>query len=855
MSSEINKPTLYIIINNHFDLTWRRCWQRPFTFKGQTFISYTDIETDYLQDNIGLAKTCPDYKFEAESALVVQKAIERRPELLLELQALAREGRFAITGGGEAIVDSNMITGESLLRNYVDGLLWVEQVFGQKTQLAVRNDAFGNSAQLPQILRGVEIAWATGMSYSPAEGLYWRGLDGSTILHQTLPVVAQGGGFVKYPPCATCHGSGEIEGAPCPTCFGRGIDPNLRAALPETPDADAVRRFGAGLVWITPEELLPNPELLHWVEAMQKDYDVHFALEEDVLPAIRPWLDAVDHPEEDLVHPGLELNPNNSGCLVTRIHTKQTVRRQEYALFAAEALSVMAALKGAVYPKEHLQHIRQNQYFTMFHDAITATHVDPAYQELLDIYQTIDQDTAALRADALDYLLQPGLSGEVSVINPTGESVTALCHIPVDVVPTAFVDEKGETFPVLDIYRSPAGEVNVDILVHNVPPFSAVSLEPVDTDEAQEDMTSLPYPLIENSRFRILADAHGLLSVFDKVLGRDILVSGDYRPGELILEHDEGSPWATLNPDQQRIRLADYTHLTAAASRPGLQRLTFSIVTPHEIGYSGSALSAELTVTLVEGLERIDFSLHAAWGAFNHRLRVAMPVPLHGPCQHRYEIPYGVITRQPYTPSFRWAGANGDWPAINWAGVEQVDMSVALFNQGTPSYRIENAGNTETILLSLLRSPCIPTYLHEPYFYTMTDYDGMRDEGDHDFSFAVSAYPTPFAESPVVLDANAYNAGLLVAPGHAMLPPLPALASSVARISAVKWAEANDGLVLRLVEFRGQGGEVVLKLPFPVKSAEKVNLLERQGESIPLIDQSVSMTLRPWEIATVKLVL
>jgi alpha-mannosidase len=62
-----------------------------------------------------------------------------------------------------------MIHGESLVRNYVDGLLWVEENFGQKTRLAVRNDAFGNSAQLPQILaRMRNCKWATGMSYSPA---------------------------------------------------------------------------------------------------------------------------------------------------------------------------------------------------------------------------------------------------------------------------------------------------------------------------------------------------------------------------------------------------------------------------------------------------------------------------------------------------------------------------------------------------------------------------------------------------------------------------------------------------------------------------------------------------------------
>ena len=165
------KPILYCIVNNHFDLTWRRCWQRPFTSHGQSFVSYVDLETYYLLDNIALAQQDTGYKFEAESVQVVRKFLVRYPEHLATLQQLGREGRFAVTGSGEAIVDANMILGESLVRNYVDGLLWVEKNFGRKTRLALRNDAFGNSAQLPQILRGCEIAWATGMSYSPAQGL------------------------------------------------------------------------------------------------------------------------------------------------------------------------------------------------------------------------------------------------------------------------------------------------------------------------------------------------------------------------------------------------------------------------------------------------------------------------------------------------------------------------------------------------------------------------------------------------------------------------------------------------------------------------------------------------------------
>ncbi|HEX9017537.1 MAG TPA: glycosyl hydrolase-related protein, partial [Anaerolineaceae bacterium] len=626
------------------------------------------------------------------------------------------------------------------------------------------------------------------------------------------------------------------------------------ASLPERVPPEAFKPLGAAIISISPEELLPNPELLHWAAQMRQDYDVRFALEEDVLSLVKPWLDGLDHPAPEQLHPGVELNPNNSGCLVTRIRTKQEVRRQEYALFTAEALVVMAALKGAEYNHAALLRIRQDQYFTMFHDAITATHIDAAYQELLDFYDSIDQSTAAYRGTALASLVRPAATGMFSVVNASGQPVTALCTAHVDAPPSAFIDAAGNTLPILETRRMDGSGFEVDFLAKAVPPFSAAAIQFV-TNVAEDAFQPLPQPVIENSRFRVQADDHGLTSVFDKALAREILVSGSYRPGELVLEHDEGSPWATLSDDQRRYNLNGYTQLVGSEKGEGLQRLVFNITAPREMGFAGGALSATLVVSLVEGLEQVIFKLHVSWHAFNHRLRVAMPVPASGTCQHRYEVPYGILTRQPYTPTFRWAGANGDWPAINWAGVEQPGMSVALFNKGIPSYRIEHSGATETILLSVLRAPCIPTYLHEPEYYSMTAYDGMRDEGEHDFEFAISAYAQPFAQSSVVLDGEAYNAGLLVVPGEAQLPPMPALDSACARIAALKWAEAGDGLVLRVVEFRGLGGDATLKLPFTPKSAEKVNLLERQAESLPVLNQGVRLSLRPWEIATLKLIL
>ncbi|RPJ38535.1 MAG: hypothetical protein EHM21_16730, partial [Chloroflexi bacterium] len=506
---------------------------------------------------------------------------------------------------------------------------------------------------------------------------------------------------------------------------------------------------------------------------------------------------------------------------------------------------------------QQLKHIRQDQYFTQFHDAVTATHVDPAYAELEKQWQAIDRETATFQQATLEVLAPAqNETGCLSVINTAGHPITGLCKAVIanDSGNAALEDAGGRPARIVESHPLGGGLLEVTFLAESVPPFSSrlYRILPAGSENLPLDHSTAP--VIENRRFRVQADTHGLVSVFDKMLGREILVSDGYRPGELILEHDEGSTWATLTDDQRRVRLAPYTTLQRVEKSPSVQRLVFSVNTPREMGLSGKCLGAQVIVNLVEDLERVDFQVHADWECFNQRLRVAMPVSKSGECQHWYEIPYGMLERKPYETSFCWIGANGDWPAINFAGVEQPGLSVAMFNQGIPSYRIEaGSGESEVMLLSLLRSPAIPTYLHEPDYYSMTEYDGMRDSGEHDFNFAISAYTQPLTASSVVLDADGYQAPLITAAGETHLPVMPQLEPGIARISSVKWAEDGSGLVLRLVEFRGQGGQVSLRLPDNTHTADRVNLLERQPEPLPIQNQEIHLNLRPWEIATVRI--
>ncbi|MGD0093156.1 MAG: glycosyl hydrolase-related protein, partial [Planctomycetota bacterium] len=769
---------------------------------------------------------------------------------------LAAARRFAVTGAGENIVDSNMVLGESLVRNFLLGLLWVEEKLGQRTQLGVRNDAFGNSAQIPQIFRGCEIAWVTGFSYSPCRKSYWRGLDGSIICCASLPGIGSAREAAKCRPCMACGGSGKEakNSRACRSCRGRGIEATP-AVFPEQLDIQRLRERGCGVISMGYEENLPNPEVIARAHTLRRKYDVRFAIQEDFLatPWLRDMVARVDNPPPADLCTDPELNPNNSGTWVTRIQLKQTCRELEYKLLEAEGLSTLAALQGAKYPREELDSAWRTLLFTMFHDAITATHVDAAYDELQEMNRQLHRFTQKRWRQAGKVLLKPA-KDRICVLNMTGGPATGWVHASLPASsPLVVRDQDGHEVPTQTARNKRTA--GVWFVAKDVPPFGARIYSVVPRRTGPPIRRQLREPVIENERFRIKADTHGIVSVYDKLLKREILKPGVYRPGELVVERDTGSPWATLEADCSRMGLAEYTTLKDAQAEPTWQSLGFRIELPYfskAPWARGWKLSGIVDLTLHSGLERVLVYTSLHWDSHNGRVRVAFPVPARG--KHYYGIPYGMLERQPYQGDFNnWAGANGDWPAVNWAGLQARGFSFALLNKGIPSYRLEedHKGGT-TMWLSLLRSPAVPTYLHEPQFYSMTAYDGMRDAGYHDFSYAITAYDKPFAESDVVNDAEGYNARLIVQPGVARLPQAPQCLSDHVRISALKMAEQGEGPIVRLWEYRGRGGDAAVRFPETVRSVSKVNLLERQPQPLEVRDGTVRFAVRAWEIATLR---
>uniref|UniRef100_A0A674K851 Alpha-mannosidase 2C1 n=1 Tax=Terrapene triunguis TaxID=2587831 RepID=A0A674K851_9SAUR len=116
------------------------------------------------------------------------------PGLYAQIQDYAKEGRFIPVGGTWVEMDGNLPSGESMVRQFLQGQRFFQQQFGKLCSEFWLPDTFGYSAQLPQLMRGCGIRWflTQKLSWSlvntfPHSTFFWEGIDGSQVLTHFPP--------------------------------------------------------------------------------------------------------------------------------------------------------------------------------------------------------------------------------------------------------------------------------------------------------------------------------------------------------------------------------------------------------------------------------------------------------------------------------------------------------------------------------------------------------------------------------------------------------------------------------------------------------------------------------------------
>ena len=137
-----NGPLLHVTPHSHFDVIWRR----PFAW-------YTTRRAQIYRRALDLLEQRPDFRYSFCQALPLQLFLRQHPREKKRFTRFLAEGRLEIIGGPWTIPDLNLSSGESILRNQLQGLRWFKRTFGLTITTACMEDAFGIPASLPRLLR------------------------------------------------------------------------------------------------------------------------------------------------------------------------------------------------------------------------------------------------------------------------------------------------------------------------------------------------------------------------------------------------------------------------------------------------------------------------------------------------------------------------------------------------------------------------------------------------------------------------------------------------------------------------------------------------------------------------------
>jgi alpha-mannosidase len=762
-------PTILIAGHNHFDPTWRRCFDRPATYNGVTVRSYADIEELVMKAWLALAGR--GYTQNEGQAVIWRMHLGRNPGDLPRLQAEVKAGRLAVMMAGETVQDSNLPIAEGLVRNFLVAMPLYRQLCGEDhpaLAAAWLEDAFGNSANYPQVLRGVGCRAAWRITYRSVLEEVWVGIDGTAIAcldhlpnHSVSP-------FDKHPPCPACQGAG------CPACdrTGMALSPMLNRELVLAQAVAGIDRLlsGAGadkdrldlqgggsgpadgaFLTISGEEPIPSAAVCDVVAELQQRYAGKARLVwgsyADVLARHLPRLEALVAARQGGT-PTPDLNPAMPGCMVTRIALKQRPRQIGHLLTAAESILANAAWKAGrpVAQPAELSEAWRLTAFCQFHDAITGTLIDSAARELHDFLD---------RAEAIARVTVPAA---VPAAEPAWRPV----------------------------------------------PGNAGSLR--------------------LGRFELAFDRKGLTSVL--VDGRDLHGEQRFSPhgdrlriGELVLESDFGDAWGT--------RIASLGSPWMPSNARPLGEFNVLVETADgAVRWSGSYRGGHRKVRRLEWTQTVRLSACGRflawttdidWDAESKRIRAVFPVADPGD-RALYEIPFGFLERRfdvsqiDYT---QWRGNLQEYPTQHWAMKPMAGGGAcALLTRGLPCVRWM-PGRFD---LSLLRSPEAEFCQVEQVHYEFWDTDGMRDAGRHRLEYAW--WPEPKGLTPAALTeaGYAYNREGWQAPPFAIAGAVIA--------TAWKPAEDGDGWILRLQETAGAPTTVELRFA-EERTVTPTDLLER----------------------------
>ncbi len=798
--------------HSHIDTAW--LWPIRETIRkcGRTFSTAARLMEQY-----------PDFHFSCSQPQLYAYTRKHFPKLYEDIRKWVKKGRWETTGGMWVEADCNTTSGESLVRQMLHGITYMQKEFGTRPRSLWLPDVFGYSGALPQILQRCgmpyfftcKLHWQSRNPF-PDHLFWWRGIDGSKVLAH-IPLLWNGYNSDSEPAHLRQNWGNYLQKA-------------------EFDEVLVPYGFGDGGGGVT-------PYMLEFAERA-KDFP---GLPRCRQAGAEEWFSQVEKQAPTLpVWDGELYLETHRGTYTTQGPTKRANRMNELRFRDAEIYSVLASAFGAKLPRQELRDGWDTILLHQFHDILPGSSIGEVYTETIADHARIAEIGDRLIEKGLKALaaqIKPAAEGKnVCVFNSLGWDRTDIVAVPAQWVgkPASFVDESGETCPAQTV-KGPDGSAQVIFVPQLVPSVGhaafAASQKPAAAPTPDRQL-SVSARRLENRFYRIdLNIEGGITRLFDKWADRQVVPQGRIL-NDLQLFQDGPeveAAWNVHNTFEKR-RYPFEGKTTIRIVEEGPVRAIVRVTRQHR----NSVI--EQDITLYQDLPRIDFVTRVDWRERQVMLKAAFPVEVLS-TKATFEIQFGTLERATHRNT-SWEQEKFEVCAQRWVDLSEADYGVSLLNDCKYGHDVKD----NVLRITLLRGPESP--------------DPHADLGRHEFTYSLLPHAGDWREAETTRRAMELNVPMRAIPLTGRGGRIESLHSFMTIeslqevvIESLKPADDGKGWILRLYEAHGGRGRVNVITHLPIRKVVECNLVEEDEKTVQCRYGDFVFDVRPYEIKTFRLMM
>ena len=810
--------TLYVAPHSHIDLVWYWTYDK-------TQVMCIKI----MRHALDLLKSDPRYTFTQDQLLALQPFWESLsdPDRAF-LRQMIKDGRFEVTTGMYVQPDIAEPDFESLTREFLPAMPWMNQTLGAKVSTAWNIDTYGQTVQMPQLFHKAGLSYFVFMRDVPKNlvnevksPFVWESPDGSKVLSYWL------------------SGSYDIH--------WKGIGENLNRLIRHNVAGNdkILVPWGGDLYLPTESTAVMEKQLRKAAE------DEHIPIKAVVFCTPKQYFEAVEKSGVKLPTYNYDFNPPEyiqdlRGLYGERPDDKLANRRAEEMLESAEKFDSVSTMFGSAYPSERLGVAWENVLFNQDHDAIPGSHTDAVDDEMMSRYGgaiETGRDTLAKSLYTISRHINTKGSGDYPflVFNPLSFGRTEVVRYGPLFKETLknfrLVDMAGTNVPfrAVDVSNRGSGPLSMAVVefeAKEIPPFGyrLYRIEPIE-GMAQAATWSPAKSQIANQYYSLTMDMKtgSIASLKDLRTGQELLDTRKYFGNELVLEEEK-------DPDTEGM-----VHLTGTEVRSSSFPADSVTELDDDLGttirsegpFLGGRRRQE--ITLYKNIPRIDFKTQLlGFPGHDGMLGAVFPLQNGQDVTLNYET-HNAVTRRP----------DGIFESQTWMDAESNGYGLGFINNGMAGFHTDHG----VIRMTLLRSITNYRGYNAP---------GASEAGSHTFEYSIYPHSGAWNAGELINQAHSFNSPLRVVATDEHDGSLPASNSFMTvegnfEVTALKKAEKGDEFILRGHETMGTDSAVRLKFSLPVKGAWNADLLEQRGQSVPVQDGEIKLNCRPFEFITLRL--